>query len=75
MNRSTLVLILPDDPLTGLLIVSSLPGSPYPTTSPKSSTRPRQRVTMTRSCRDPATTVRKSAHDVSASLEPLRELR
>jgi CheY-like chemotaxis protein len=29
MNRSTLVLILPDDPLTGLLILSSLPGYGY----------------------------------------------
>jgi CheY-like chemotaxis protein len=29
MNRSTLVLILPDDPLMGLLILSSLPGYGY----------------------------------------------
>jgi CheY-like chemotaxis protein len=29
MNRSTLILILPDDPLTGLLILSSLPGYGY----------------------------------------------
>jgi CheY-like chemotaxis protein len=29
MNRSTLILILPDDPLTGLLILSSLPAYGY----------------------------------------------
>jgi hypothetical protein len=40
---------------------------PCPTTSPKSSMRPRWRGTMTRSCRDPDRTVREKAARVSAA--------
>jgi hypothetical protein len=45
---------------------------PCPTTSPKSSMRPRWRATMTRSCRDPDTTVReKAARDSAAPFQAL----